>query len=222
MGRMGIGIGDLASTLHALATLDIAPPPDQAPVLWARVAGVVAAAAGGTAVGTSDLALVLWSVVVLAGDCQEGAEGAVEAAAEAMLAVVTHDPSALLPAARRQVRTTGQGGEVGLGDTYRSILPPQLTKYKTHIGPPRPDRPPPPPSPPTSPRLDRTSSNSPTTTARPPRRRLLGSFTPLAPALPFQAASLCIFLPYRPWRGLWHPPPASAGGSAVRPNNGRH
>lgn len=121
---MGICIGDLAPTLYALAILDIGPTPNQAPVLWARVAGAVAAAAGTAAVGTSDLALVLWAVVVLAGDdgdCGAAADGAIEAAAEAMLAVVTRDPSALLPAARRQVRTTGQGGKVGRGDTYRSI-----------------------------------------------------------------------------------------------------
>lgn len=102
-----MGIGDLASTLHALATLDIAPTPGQAPVLWARVAGAVAAA-GTTAVEMTDLALVLWAVVILARDC-EAADGAIEAATEAILVAVARDPSALLPAARRQVRTTGQG-----------------------------------------------------------------------------------------------------------------
>lgn len=101
------GLRDVASVLHALATLDIAPPPAQAPALWARVAAAVVAAAV-TAV-VADLALALWAAVVLGDDGDDGGDAVIEAAAEALLAAVMRDPAALLPAARRQVRRRRRG-----------------------------------------------------------------------------------------------------------------
>lgn len=98
-----LGVEQLASVLHALATLDIPPPPPHAAGFWRRVAASVDGAAD---TSPSDLALVLWVAVVLfdADDGRDDSIPAIEAAGRALLEAVSRDPASLLPAARRQVR----------------------------------------------------------------------------------------------------------------------